>query len=143
MSNTIYRTTDADSFAAVSRDLISPEATGFDPYRLVLTLSNYLITDGSDNYCLFESTGPGVFHGHYFVNNKRGREALSFCKEALDWFFTSVPEATVLVGAVGLENRKAIWMTRKLGFQSQGIISTGAGPMEIFTMTKEGYNNNG
>jgi hypothetical protein len=95
-----------------------------------------LLADGR-NVCLFDHRGgcifiwrgPQIFEGHSFFTVK-GREALRAGREAL-----SLISADLVWGLTPINNRKAAWFNRQLGFQSIGTMDTpDMGPCELFEM---------
>jgi len=90
-----------------------------------------------DNLALFEYQKEGVYTGHYFFKVK-GKEAVTLAKEALHVIFR---EVKVIIGLTPVDNKAARWMSRHLGFKSQGVVQTYVGDMELFSMTKQDWEN--
>lgn len=96
---------------------------------------NIALTDGDGSFALFEYIKPGIYYGHYFFSVK-GKEAVGLSKEFLSEIFKT---ARIVVGLTPVDNKAARWMSRHIGFKSQGIIDTDMGPHEMFMMTREEY----
>jgi len=91
-----------------------------------------------DNLAFFEKEKEGVYFGHYFFNTLRGRDALDYANEVLGEMFK---KAEVIQGLTPVANKKAIIMSRWLGFSSYGTIDTIAGEMVLFILTKNEWIN--
>ena len=119
------------------QEVVAPyahELEGFDPQTWIEDDRNIAVSDGEGNYNLFEYEMEGVYTGHTFYT-KRGRAALDLGKEVLDYVF-SLPEVRVIRGLTPLHKTGARWFSRKLGFQSYGVVRTVAGPCELFILDK-------
>jgi hypothetical protein len=76
--------------------------------------------------------GPGIYEGHtHFLC--RGGEALHLAKCMIGRLWTDFPVRMVW-GLTPVHLRNARWFTRKLGFQSHGVMETPEGPCELFVM---------
>jgi len=95
---------------------------------------NIALIDNLDLF-LFEYVRDSHYRGHYFLIS-RGKEALRLSQEALKFMFT---KARVIEGWTPLENKAAVWMSRRLGFKDHGQLETIAGPMRLFIMTRDEY----
>ncbi len=98
---------------------------------------------GEDNdLALFEYEKEGVYTGHYFFNRRKGREAIKLSKAILQELFTNEQfNIKIIRGLTPLENLKARWMSRHVGFKSYGAIQTLLGPCELFILTKDEWQN--
>lgn len=96
---------------------------------------NIAICNNDCDLALFTFVYEGVFEGHYFFNEARGKEAIKLSKEILE-FFRKLQNGvfTVVRGLVPLENKAAAWMSRKIGFNSAGIVDTINGQCELFVL---------
>lgn len=99
------------------------------------------VLSDANNVCLFDEgggqffhwRGPGIFEAHSFYL-VRGRAALERGKEAVRLMFTDYAAEKVW-RATPLENRRARWFNRKLGFRSIGEIEMPSyGQCELFEM---------
>jgi len=111
-----------------------PEGSlGFDPETI---LSNGFCLIEGDDKALFEKKG-GVCFGHYFLKS-RGREAVdvstAFLKEAFK-------ECSVIAGLTPIENKAALWMTRRLGFTMTDVLDSDVGKMQLSMLTKKDFMN--
>ena len=103
-----------------------------DMWDWVLNDRNVALTDGSENDGLFEQNSDGVFYGHYFFTSARGKSALFLARAILSEMFDKY-EAKIIIGLTPEENRKARWISRKLGMKDTG---TEDGYV-VYTLTKE------
>lgn len=100
--------------------------------------SNILLSDGKDNFALFGYEFPRAYQGHYAFLSARGKEAIRLSRLFLSQMFDDYG-ARLIFGLTPLENKKALWMSRRVGFQSQGIVETLEGESQLFTLLKEEY----
>jgi hypothetical protein len=131
------RSFDAQALAAV---LSQYEDHVGDPemaYDWVANDQNVLLRS-DDNFALFDYTYPGMFTAHYFFGSARGREALKLSREMLKTIFLE-HGAHVIRGLTPVENKKAAWMTRQLGFTSHDFVETSAGLCEVFLLTLDEF----
>lgn len=137
----IERSFDYKVFNEKAEQLLAKETIGFDAERLVSNPDNFLLKSDKD-YSLFEYASPGVYTGHYFFSESRGKQALSLANQMLEWFFTNVKDAALITGATPVENKKAKIVNRKLGFKYIQTIPSEVGDLEIYTLTKREFMNN-
>lgn len=116
------------------------ELVGFDPVEWLANGDNVCLTDGHGNFTLFERSVPKTVIGHYFLV-ARGKEAFAICKEFLDEIFSGPYDVKIIYGLTPVEKKGALWMNKRLGFKSHGLIDTVAGPCEMVSMTKEDWTN--
>lgn len=113
------------------------EVSGFDAEKLVFFTSNILLQE-DDNFALFEYYDNGIYWGHYFFSSARGKDAVRLAAEMLKALKVHDPTTEAVYGCVPSDNKKAIWITRKLGFEYLYTMNTGLGAMQIYRM---GMNN--
>lgn len=112
------------------------EMINFEPNEWLKNPDNLAITDGEGNFALFEKTlGDGVYTGHY-VFQSRGKEAKEIALQMLDYLFENT-DIRVVRGLTPLTKLAARWMSRQIGFKSQGVIHTDFGPCELFVIVKD------
>lgn len=92
-----------------------------------------LVNDDGD-LALFEK--HGTWQGHYYFKS-RGKKAVVAAKNFLDEVFNSCYNISVLTGLTPVHNLGARWLSRKIGFKSQGIMTIDNEPFEFFILTKE------
>ena len=110
------------------RDLrhLSPEdAIGFDPVEILR--DGFCLIQG-DDLALFEEKSAGVYFGHYFLTS-RGKKAIEICESFLAYVFDD--GAKVILGLTPIDNKAALWMTRRLGFTMLEIFETDLGLMQL------------
>jgi hypothetical protein len=112
------------------------DITGVNPAEYLEDKGNINIVKGV-SAGLFVYQYPGVYIGHYLFDDK-GRDALLLAKEMLAEMFHTHAAQTIL-GITPDYNRPAKFITRRLGFTSQGGIETEDGPCEMFTLTRKDY----
>jgi hypothetical protein len=97
------------------------------------------VDEENGNVGLLTQEYPGVFTGHYFFR-VGGRPAIRFADKCIEEVFTEYG-AKLLRGLTRPENKPALWMNRKLGMTSYGVIETKDGPHELFCLTKTDWEN--
>lgn len=137
---TPHRTKDWQSLDKVMTPF-KHEWLGFDPEKLVADEDNILLTDGEDNYGLFEYRAPGEYDGHYLFGNARGEQAVTTAKQLLRHFFLSYP-VEIIYGLTPVEHTGALRMNKRIGLVTIATVQTKAGPCERVFLTKEGFFNN-
>ena len=110
---------------------------GFDAELLVKNKDNVLLTDGKENYALFEYEEPGVYYGHYLFTT-RGVKTLPIAKELLSFFFETVP-CTEVRGLTPVGHTGAVKLNKALGFDIVNIVDTEAGLHYEVSLTKEEF----
>ena len=95
-------------------------------------LKDGLLLKRGQDYAMFTPKGGDTYEGHYLLRS-RGKEAVIACKAFLAEFFKT--HFTVF-GLTPVQNKKALWMSRTLGFTSQGIVPTANGDCELFILTR-------
>lgn len=89
-----------------------------------------LVNDDGD-LALFEK--HGTWQGHYYFQS-RGKKAVVAAKNFLDEVFNPCYNISVLTGLTPLTNLGARWLSRKIGFTSQGVITIDNQPFEFFIL---------
>lgn len=103
-----------------------------------LSESNICLTDNAElNMSLFEKTFDNTYCGHIFFSSVKGKEALLLAKHMLTKFFSIVGKNTQLLGFTPVENKKAIWFNKRLGFTKQGLVDTEHGLCVKFRLEKK------
>lgn len=88
--------------------------------RIGLTGTLFL-SNGEDAVGAFELTGDREWQAHtFFAATCRGRRAIDTAKAMLEWMR---PHADRIWGATPLDNRKARWFNRQIGFTILGVVS--------------------
>lgn len=136
----IERTKNAKDLADVTEPYRN-ELLGFEPENWLANSNNIALTDGLKNFSLFEFELDGIYTGHYFFGNARGREALAIAKEMVREAFSNHP-IKVIRGLTPLEKLGARWLSRQTGFTSHGVVQTTTGPCELFILSKDEWENN-
>lgn len=111
---------------------------GFDAKELVENEDNVLVTDGENNYGLFEFYEPGVYHGHYMFTARGKENTEAVAKTLLGFFFQLVP-CTEVLGLTPVTHRGAIRLNQLLGFTFHDVIETEAGPHYQVSLKKEDF----
>jgi len=79
-----------------------------------------VLSNGIDAVSIFDQQTPVVFDGHsMFDETCRGKDALEIGQEMLDWMWNNT-QALIITGKTPIENRRARFFNRKLGFSSSG-----------------------
>lgn len=112
-----------------------PTAVGFEP-RELLKDGVFLLL--GDDGALFEYDAPGTYTGHFLFREARGKTAVNISNVFLTEMFDTYG-AEVIRGLTPVSNRAALWMARRLGFTSYGIVETCAGDMELFILSKKDF----
>ena len=107
------------------------DEVGFDAKALVENLDNVLLWDGLDNYALFEYNDIGSYYGHYFFGSARGKQALDLAARMIDLLRRGDQMANDLFGVIHQDNKKAIWLTRQLGFRYMYEFDSQVGRMKV------------
>lgn len=96
---------------------------------------NYALMEG-DNIAFGEYKSPGTYWVHFCFDTARGREAIQLTKDMFEEFCRVCPVKTA-IGLIEVDNKKAKWVIRQVGFKSLGEIMTENGLCEMFYSTKE------
>lgn len=99
---------------------------------------NVCYDDGNGNFGAFEFNWPGVYTGHYFFSNARGRAALDLSRAVLRQMFEH-HNAMAIRGLTPVDHKAALWMNRQLGFKPHNVVDTEAGPHRVFVLTKADF----
>ena len=117
------------------------ELVGFHPDQWLSDDANVCLTDGNGNFTLFQRFSDNVVMGHYFLK-ARGREAINLCNEFLEEIFTGPYNVEIIQGITPHNKLGALWMNKKLGFQSSGTVDTEIGPHELVILSKYHWERN-
>lgn len=104
----------------------------FDTAEWLGDTRNVVLKEGG-SFGVFEYNLPGVYTGHYMFKEHRGKDAIRLSNDMLEAVKTEYG-AKLIRGIIEVENRASRLLTRKLGFESYGVVDTRAGPCEIFMM---------
>ena len=96
-----------------------------------------LVLKEEDNVSLWTFEKKGLYSGHYYFT-VRGKQAKELAKKMISEMFYSY-SAEALMGLTPVEKKHARWMSRQLGFKSQGIIETPEGLCELFVLNKKDF----
>lgn len=113
----------------------SKDWVGFSPEELVKNTNNILVTDGEGKFGLFELWQEG-YVGHYLM--KPSKSNLTFCKKGIEFFF-ELAEVDIVRGYTPTDNAGALRLNKILGFETEGLIDTVAGPHYKVFLTKERF----
>lgn len=102
----------------------------FDVITWLSNKENVALIKGN-NATFGEYKSPGVYWVHFCYNDVKGREAIELTKAFLQEFYSIAPVKTS-VGLIVVENKKARWLIRQVGFSSAGLIETANGLCEMF-----------
>ncbi len=108
---------------------------GFQPHDWIRDERNIALTDDLGSFALFEYISDSTYCGHYFFN-LRGKEACKLAEECLQEAFER-QGVEVIIGLTPVDNRKALWMNRYLGFTYVDTVDTKEGPTQRFILTKK------
>lgn len=135
------RTVDAD-LVRNAVGLYDTNVVGLDPEQWVGNPANVALTNEEGDVALFERQWrlPSSVCGHYFFKS-RGRAAIDAALQMLEEIFTGPYGVQTIIGLTPLDNRPALWMNRKIGFTSGGVIDTEIGPCELVILTKDRWRN--
>lgn len=91
---------------------------------------NYALKEG-ENIAFGEYKADGVYWVHFCFDTAKGREAIDLTRRMFKEFCSRRPVKTA-VGLIEVNNKKAKWLIRQVGFESLGIVDTKNGPCEMF-----------
>ncbi len=112
-----------------------PQYFTFDEKEWFSKPENYALIEG-ENIAFGEYKSPGTYWVHFCFHTARGREAVELTKDMFEEFCRVCPVKTA-IGLIEVDNKKARWLIRQVGFQSLGEIMTENGLCEMFYSTKE------
>lgn len=107
-----------------------PDYFSFDVEEWFSKTENYAYKEG-DNVAFGEYKNPGVYWVHFCFDTAKGRDAINLTRR----MFKQLSEDTPLkmgIGLIHIDNRKAKWLIRQVGFQSLGLVDTENGICEMF-----------
>lgn len=134
----ISRVYDAELIAPAIREFLKSEDK-VDPIEWIANSDNIVLRNDNGDMALFEKGIKNIYSGHYYFK-ARGRKAIEAGTEFLDNLFNSCYNIDVLMGLVPLTHLGARWLSRRLGFQSQGVVHSSVRPYEMFIITKKEFN---
>lgn len=135
---TVQRTEIADHLRQVMAETPALRHVCVDMDDWIADKNNVCFDDGNDNYGAFEFNWPGVFTGHYFFSNARGRTAINLSRAMLRRLFDE-HNAMAVRGLTPTDHKAALWMNRHLGFKPHNVVETEAGPHRVFVLTKADF----
>lgn len=107
-----------------------PQYFTFDVEDWFSKENNYALIEG-DNIAFGEYKSPGVYWVHFCFDTARGREAINLTKRMFKRLSRDCP-LKIGIGLIGVNNKKAKWLIRQVGFKSLGEIDTANGLCEMF-----------
>lgn len=111
-----------------------PDYFTFNAEEWFASSNNYALIDGP-NIAFAEYKSPGVYWVHFCFDTARGREAIQLTKDMFEEFCRVCPVKTA-IGLIEVNNKKARWLIRQVGFKSLGEVETHNGLCEMFYATK-------
>lgn len=102
--------------------------------------TNIALENDRGDIALFEIGLKKIYSGHYYFKS-RGRRAINAAKEFLDCIFNTCYNIEVIIGLTPITNLPARWLSRQVGFKSQGLVQGPKRYYEMFIMTKREFNN--
>ncbi len=108
---------------------------GFNPEAMVKNKMNVILTNENEDVVIFERERYSVATGHYFLKS-RGKAAIAACEEFLKEIFNPDYGVKIIIGMTPLENRAALWMNQRLGFQNIEVMPTIQGPQQFVILTR-------
>jgi hypothetical protein len=107
-----------------------PDYFTFDVEKWFLEDKNYALQEG-DNIAFGEYKSPGVYWVHFCFDTAKGREAIQLTRDMFTEFCKQRP-VRIAIGLIQVNNKKAKWLIRQVGFTSLGLIDTENGLCEMF-----------
>jgi hypothetical protein len=129
----MHRTVSSEEVTEAVGDYLR-QTSGLYPEEWVKDEDNWALVKDKD-MAMFEKERDGVYSGHYFFQS-RGREAIASATSLLRYFLSENKDARTVTGLTPLENLGARWMSRRIGFESHGLIKTRLGPCELFILNR-------
>lgn len=114
-------------------------STLVDPKEWIKNSDNIALLNDNGDLALFEKGIKDIYSGHYYFKS-RGRTAIKAGHAFLDELFNTCYNIDILMGLSPLTNLPARWMSRRLGFASQGAITYDDKHYELFVITKKEFN---
>jgi hypothetical protein len=84
-----------------------------------------------ENLCFAEYKKEGVYWVHFCFDSAKGREAIELAKTMRRVFLDSY-DVSCLIGLIRVNNKKAKFVVRQIGFKSLGEVETSLGLCEMF-----------
>lgn len=116
-----------------------PEAANnFDAKTWIENERNIALINEQEDVALFEryDQQQNAVFGHYFFFS-RGKEAIETANQFLKEIFTT-PEYSVkiILGFTPVEHKAALWMNKRLGFETLGIVNIDNEDYQLVMLTK-------
>lgn len=107
-----------------------PDYFTFNVEEWFANADNFCLQEG-DNVAFAEYKSPGVYWVHFCFDKAKGRQAIDLTKKIYNTFCCLKP-VKLLIGLIHVNNKKAKWLIRQVGWQSLGLIETKNGLCEMF-----------
>ena len=114
-----------------------PDYFTFDVEDWFSKEGNYALIEGK-NISFGEEKSPGVYWVHFCFDTAKGRDAIRLTQEMFREFCLRCP-VRIAAGLILLENKKARWLIRQVGFSSLGEVDTKIGRCEMFYATAKDF----
>jgi len=116
-----------------------PDYFTFDAEAWFVNPKNWACVEGL-NAGFAEWKSDGNYWVHLCCHEARGRAAVELTKRMVR-FLCEDTNLRTAVALISVENRKACWLIRQVGFKSLGLVDSGNnGICEMFFLTGEDYN---
>lgn len=135
----VIRSYDPTLIAPAIKLFLKDNADKVDPVEWISDPKHIVLVNDQGDMALFEPGIKHIYSGHYYFKS-RGRKAITSGLEFLDQFFNTCYNIDILTGLVPLEHLGARWLTRRLGFTANGVVSYGDKHYELFILTKKDFN---
>lgn len=113
------------------------DRTPIDARAILSNDKNIMLLDGEDVGLLVQYY-PGVYTGHWMFKS-RGRGAIDAANRLIAEAFENYP-VEVIRGLTPVQLKGALWLARRLGFTSQGVLEFPDGDVcELFCLTKTDF----
>lgn len=109
----------------------------FDEDKWFSNLNNFGYIEGQ-NVGFGEFKSPGCYWVHLCCDEAKGREAVELTKKMVGMLYEDT-QFNSLVALIHVDNKKAKWLIRQVGFKSLGVTDTPNGLCEMFCLTKKDY----
>ena len=128
------------AFIKVTDETLIEGSIGFDAEQSMSDFHNIVLSDGvAENFALFEYAGNDNYYGHYFFSTAKGRKAIALASDMLKSLPVFDERVESVYGVVPVENKKASWLSRQIGFKKVSSFETSHGKMELFRLGLKEY----